>query len=132
MEALAVGACYDYRGTKHKTINGFNANSTYANAAAAYVTYQATEKLKLANRFEYATGSDGTWYPSAEVTDPNNALLGETFTVDYALWANVVTRLEFRWDHYIAGAAKPYPFGGGPNDGDKNALSLALNVIYRF
>jgi hypothetical protein len=138
IEALAFGASYDYRGTKNKDISGVTAGASYANASALYVTYQATEKLKLANRFEYATGSDGTWYTSAELTDRNNALLAETVTLDYALWANVVTRLEFRWDHYIAGApvhAQPwggYPYGSGPNDGDQNALSVALNVIYRF
>jgi hypothetical protein len=135
--ALAVGAAYDYRGTKHKTVAaGMDVGASYANASSLYVTYQASEKLKLANRFEYATGSDNTWYASNQALgNKDNALLGETVTLDYALWANVVTRLEFRWDHYISGAVvggTPYPYGGGPNDGDKNALSLALNVIYRF
>jgi hypothetical protein len=52
-------------------------------------------------------------------------MLGATATLDYNLWANVLTRLEFRWDHSYT--------GGIFNDGtDENALSLALNVIYKF
>ncbi len=136
IEALAVGASYDYRGTK-KQGNGDiftgGAPSTYANAMAGYLTYQATEKMRLANRFEYVNGSDGTWYNSNELTDRNNAMIGETVTLDYALWANVVTRLEFRWDRNVAGAGSLPPVGVAPNaSGDKNALSLALNVIYKF
>lgn len=136
IEALAVGASYDYRGTK-KQGNGDiftgGAPSTYANAMAAYVTFQATEKMRLANRFEYVNGSNGTWYNSNELTDRNNAMIGETVTLDYALWANVVTRLEFRWDRNVAGAGSLPPVGVAPNaSGDKNALSLALNVIYKF
>lgn len=134
LEGLSVGASYDYRGTKQ---NGpFGNSATYANATALYLKYQANEKLSFANRAEYASGSNGSWYFSPEGTDRNNELLGETFTVDYRPWGpNVITRAEFRWDHYLSGAATPgvpYPYGGGPRDGDKNALSLALNVIYKF
>lgn len=133
MEGLSVGASYDYVGT---TQNGVNYDTArYANAVAAYLKYQMNEKLSFANRVEYASGSNGAWYVSNEGTDPNNELFGETFTVDYRPWGpNVITRAEFRWDHYLAGAHVPgggYPFGGG-TEGDKNALSLALNVIYRF
>lgn len=130
LEGLAVGASYDYRGTKNK--NGIA--STYANATGAYVSYQATEKLKLNLRGEYASGSIGTWdfntVKAAGGAD-NEQFLGVTTTVDYALWANVITRAEFRWDHDMSGGQ---PAFGGVNafGGDKNALSLALNVIYKF
>jgi hypothetical protein len=51
--------------------------------------------------------------------------------VHYSLWANTITRLEFRWDTSLT-RDKPFggPIGGPPSD--KNALSLGLNVIYMF
>lgn len=53
----------------------------------------------------------------------------ETFTIDYQLFANVISRVEFRWDHDLtARGGSPAPFG---ND-DKDAASLAFNLIYRF
>lgn len=121
---LSLGASYDYRGTE--TVGAFN--STYANATALYLSYQATEKLKLNGRAEYASGTAGTWYFSGDPTDPRNEIFGATLTADYALWANVVTRAEFRWDSALNGGPGSRPFGVA----DKNALSLALNVIYKF
>ena len=49
-----------------------------------------------------------------------------TSTLDYALFANVVTRAEARWDTAIGGSnLRPF-------DGEKNDVSLTLNVIYKF
>ncbi len=124
LKALTVGYAWEYRGTKEKD----TVASSYANAASLYLMYQATEKLKLASRAEYATGTVGTWYsldPAATTTHPRNEVAAWTFTTDYSLWANVVTRAEFRWDHDLANQR---PFGVN----DNNALSLALNVIYKF
>lgn len=94
---------------------------SYANAYAFYAGYQLTEKLKLNNRFEYATSGYGAFLPGRA----EDKAIGETLTLDYALWANVVTRAEFRWDRAVDG-------GVGPFDGQKNDLSLAANIIYKF
>ena len=40
---------------------------------------------------------------------------GETFTVDYSLWANVITRAEFRWDRDLRGG--PGVFGNPDSSG---------------
>ena len=49
-----------------------------------------------------------------------------TSTFDYALFANVVTRAEARWDRAVGGSvARPF-------DNQKNDISLTLNVIYKF
>jgi hypothetical protein len=62
----------------------------------------------------------------------NNALYAVTATVQYDLWKNVLSRIEFRWDHSEHGMA----FGGvdanteGPNR--SNAYMLAANIIYKF
>jgi hypothetical protein len=136
---LTLGAAFDYR------FNGANAvtmasdsDSNWAWAAALYASFQATEKLKLNARADYTTGSDGTWYNGgiSSVTDTNgvttlvsdeqNELGSLTFTVDYSLWANVISRLEARWDHSLSGD-QVYN-----DDSDKNAFTIALNLIYKF
>lgn len=120
---LQVGYAWEYRGTKQ--IGGVP--SAYANAASLYLLYQAAEKLKFASRTEYATGSAGTWYTVNPATTPHprNQVFAWTFTTDYSLWANVISRVEFRWDHDLTSQR---PFGVA----DNNALSLALNLIYKF
>lgn len=127
LTGLTFGACYDYRanGLPYKTDG-----TSYANATAVYLSYQATEKLKFNNRSEYATGTKGTFFNVAD-NRHNDEVFADTFTVDYSLWANVVTRAEFRWDHYLD--QNPGAFGGNAvSDLDNNAFSLALNVIYKF
>jgi hypothetical protein len=52
---------------------------------------------------------------------------GSTLTLDYSLWANVVTRAEFRWDRAANFNSQIFGNGGKAND-----YSLALNVIYKF
>lgn len=129
MESVKLGLAYDHRfvGT-YGTTSG---TSSYAWAVAGYLSYKATEKLTLHSRTEYATGTDGTFgYFNALNNDNRNELLGVTLTADYSIWENVVTRAEFRWDSQLAGGSDTTakPFGVA----DKNALSLALNVIYKF
>jgi hypothetical protein len=102
----------------------FNAGvggQSYANAYAFYTGYQITEKLKANNRFEYATSGYGAFLPGRA----EDKMIGETFTLDYALWANVLTRGEFRWDRSVDGGANPF-------DGQKNDLSLTASVVYKF
>jgi exo-beta-1,3-glucanase (GH17 family) len=60
-----------------------------------------------------------------------------TTTVQYQLWANVLSRVEFRWDHVDGNA-----FGYGQTTTvssstysspmKKNDFMLALNLIYQF
>ena len=102
----------------------FNAGvggQSYANAYAFYTGYQITEKLKANNRFEYATSGYGAFLPGRA----EDKMIGETFTLDYALWANVLTRGEFRWDRSVDGGANPF-------DGQRNDLSLTASVVYKF
>jgi hypothetical protein len=119
---MSVGLAYDYRGTKEVGATP----SSYAYAAGLYLLYQATQKLKFALRPEYATGSAGSWYTApAGTVHPRNQLFGLTTTLDYALWANVISRAEFRWDRELTG------YGVFGNK-DRDALTLALNLIYKF
>jgi len=126
LETLTVGASFDYqgRGKDGNTVG----TSYYSWAADFYASFQATEKLKINTRAEYASSTGGFYYAANPGdNDPNNKLFAVTGTLDYSLWANVITRAEVRWDSALTGEK---PFGG--TNGDKNAISLAFNVIYKF
>jgi len=126
---LSLGLAYDYTSGLGST----SAKSgSYANASAVYLAYKASEKLTFNNRLDYTTASDGVLYgATATRKDKNNALISETLTMDYSLWDNVVSRVEFRWDHSLTSER---PFGGTVAGApiNKNAVSVALNLIYKF
>lgn len=121
LTGLGVGAAIDYR-----TVEITDTDTDYAAAFAAYLTYQFSEQLKLGLRGEYAQGSNGTWgAPSPD----GEELFGVTATLDYGLWANVLTRLEFRWDKDLSDGAGGFGTAASPED---NAVVLGLNILYKF
>ena len=115
IKELSLGASADL------LFNAGLGGQRYANAYAFYTGYQITEKLKANNRFEYATSGYGAFLPGRA----EDKMIGETFTLDYALWSNVLTRGEFRWDRSVDGGANPF-------DGQKNDLSLTASIVYKF
>ena len=115
IKELSLGASADL------LFNAGLGGQSYANAYAFYTGYQITEKLKANNRFEYATSGYGAFLPGRA----EDKMIGETFTLDYALWSNVLTRGEFRWDRCVDG-------GGNPFNGQKNDLSLTASIVYKF
>jgi hypothetical protein len=119
---LALGAAYDYT-------YGQTMKSDYANATALYLTYNM-DKWTFANRVDYASGSAGVFDGLAS-NGHADQLISETFTAGYSLWKNVITRGEFRWDHSLSADR---PFGGtvAGSPSNKNAVSVALNIIYQF
>jgi hypothetical protein len=55
-----------------------------------------------------------------------------TATAQYDLWKNVISRVEFRWDHCtdkFFGSNSNSSFSGPTR---KNAFLLAANIIYKF
>jgi hypothetical protein len=118
---LKVGAAYDYAGVSAQPVTADRA--AYANATALYASYQATEKLSLHARQEYAS-SDTTLLGARQ-------LFATTATVQYDLWKNVLSRLEFRWDHAADGSK---PFGGtvAGTPSKRNSFILLANAVYRF
>jgi hypothetical protein len=114
-------------------------DARYEDSVAVYVSYKATDKLTFNGRAEYANGMGlaGLTLENDNVPTPAfNKVAALTGTVQYDLWANVVSRLEIRWDHAADGSK---PFGGGyENDGTpdvpdkRNEVMLAANVIYKF
>ena len=121
VKGLKVGASYDYG---HIPVQNLLLESASAEALALYVSYQASEKLTLHARGEYFRVN-----PNNDVIGQDNQVLAITGTVQYNLWANVISRLEIRWDRSTAGSAGvTRPF----NDNDRSAVLVAANIIYKF
>jgi hypothetical protein len=59
-------------------------------------------------------------------------VVAATATLQYDLWKNVLSRIEFRWDHSASGS----PAYGGADPGDaptkKDSFILLANVSYKF
>lgn len=140
---LKVGAAFDYLGATDE----FGADEFYANAWALYTSFQATEKLSLHLRGEYTTTDTGLLGTGVQNThDSKSAIFSLTGTLQYDLWANVISRLEVRWDHQAGdadmngfGGNLVAPGGGGGGTGgtvstgsDRNAVMIAANIIYKF
>ena len=131
LKCLSVGIAYDYVALANATTFDENGdtvihNSGYQNASSLYLLWQATEKLTFNTRGEYFSQSQylvGSGMPSQA--------FAVTETVQYDLWKNVISRLEFRWDHSASGQ-DAY---GGTQPGSpslKNAFLVAANLIYKF
>jgi len=135
---LKFGACYDYF-SGHGSWGGAtgSGDTSWANAFAGYISYQATEHLSFHARAEYFWTAEGTAQAMSDargLTDADgnqipvaidDSVFSVTGTIQYDLWANVISRLEFRWDHAASGG-KPF------NNSDENAFLLAANIIYKF
>jgi len=120
---LKAGFALDYRHL-HDAPNGAADTWVYG----LYADYQATEKLSLHMRGEYVDDAAGLFSP---LTPANPARLFEfTYTVQYDLWKNVLSRVEFRWDH----ASNEQLFGGTVvgTPTRRNAVMFAANVVYKF
>jgi len=105
-------------------------------AIGLYGTYKATDKLSFNARGEYVEAdafSGGNYNSSLNLVEL-------TGTVEYDLWANVVSRLEVRWDQNLQGASDALGLlqnstytGTSPNyTTERSSVGLYANVIYKF
>ena len=126
--ALKFGAAVDYLEVHNASAANPSADSVAV--YGIYSTYQATDKLSLNLRGEYVVNYGA--FADASVAAPGGSNAEEvTATVQYSLWTNVLSRLEFRWDHVEQGNTYGYNqlTGGATKDND---FLLALNLIYQF
>jgi hypothetical protein len=131
LKGFKVGAAYDYAGVSSQPLSG----ASYANAVALYASYQATEKLSLHARGEYAS-SDALTSSGTPILGASK-VVATTATLQYDLWKNVLSRVEFRWDHAADGSDA---YGGTPVAGSttpvpgtkKNSYILLANISYKF
>jgi hypothetical protein len=117
VEGLTVGASWDYVDNLNGVAN------MYGYAWALYGSYQLTEQLKLSYRAELAGSSGGIHLPGGS---NDEQVFGNTVTLDYALWKNVISRLEYRLDSAVSGSVMR------PFDGQKSDHSLTANIVYLF
>jgi len=132
---LKVGTAFDLASVADSQ-TGAGPQNDSGWVAGVYANFQATDKLSFNARGEYFNLQAGV-NPYAFGT-PNlvNNGKGEEFTAtaQYNLWANVISRVEFRWDHIDVGNA----FGGAANFGftpgasNANSFLVAANLIYQF
>ena len=97
---------------------------------SGYVSLKATEKLTLLERVEHYT--DSTDRTGTVTTGQPSRILAVTSTVQYDLWANVISRLEVRWDHQADGNGRAFGANSAGAADRRNALLVAANVIYKF
>ena len=93
-----------------------------------YASFQATEKLSLHLRGEYVDDKAGLFAPQGALTQERVFEL--TYTVQYDLWKNVLSRAEVRWDHASNGNFFGGTVAGTPTR--RNAVMFAANVVYKF
>ena len=120
---LKVGAAFDYRDLHNAHFIG-KASDSSVWVAGLYASYQATDKLSLNGRYEHLEAN-------VDRSIAGTALDEFTATAQYNLWANVLSRVEFRWDH--SEHFTPYDSRAYGSAGiHDNAYMLALNLIYQF
>ena len=147
LSSLKLGASVDYLTIRDNAEvaaaagdGDFTGDGT-AWAGALYASFQATEKLSLNLRGEFVDDSAdvlamGSGFNTGDASDLGQSrakIWAFTGTAQYDLWKNVISRVEFRWDH---GDNGDY-FGANSNSSAfspsrRNAFLLAAQVIYKF
>ena len=131
------GGSYDYAKRTRDAAPGGRHSPISAWAITGYSSYQLTEKASVHLRGEFAQTDANIFGTGDQLPDGDSKLLGVTATLQYDLWKNVISRLEFIWDHE-AGDNNMKNFGGtgdpALSDGGRvrNRYTIALNLIYRF
>jgi hypothetical protein len=122
---VTFGAAFDYVQNLGggEGLGGAHVNE---NIWGLYNTIKATDKLSFNTRGEFW----GVDVKDSPVGYGNGVSLTET--VEYDLWANVVSRLEFRYDHVLrssSGGAYLIPTGEVDHT---TSYGLYANIIYKF
>jgi len=121
LTALKVGAAFDYLDMHNAHHGGGNSDGSQW-VAGVYASFQVNDKLSFNGRAEH------------EAINNSGTTLDEfTATASYKLWANVLSRVELRWDHtehYTGFDNSAYNLSG--TSIHDNAYLLALNLIYQF
>ena len=114
---LKAGFALDYRHI-HDSVA---ADDTWV--YGVYSSYQATEKLSMHLRGEYVDDKAGLFNGNPE------RVFELTYTVQYDLWKNVLSRAEVRWDH---GSNGKFFNGTAAAPTRRNAVMFAANIVYKF
>jgi hypothetical protein len=134
---VTFGAAFDYVQNLYGG-TGAAGNHNNVNVWGLYNTIKATDKLSFNTRGEL-WGVDNVG--GAGAAGYNNGV-SLTETVQYDLWANVISRLEFRYDHGLrSNGAGAYVLPNGVTTGyvqsgsynnERTSYGLYANLIYKF
>jgi hypothetical protein len=130
ISALKVGASADLVSANNAGVNPAtlinNSKNDSGWVLGLYGSVQATDKLSFNLRGEYydLEGSPTEYGPIYPLTNGRGEEV--TATIQYNLWANVISRVEFRWDHADSGDA----FAN--NSATADSFLAAANLIYTF
>ncbi|HEY4952907.1 MAG TPA: outer membrane beta-barrel protein [Verrucomicrobiae bacterium] len=116
---LTAGIAFDY--AEHYLAAPVNVWSL-----GVYATYKATDKLSFSGRAEYV---EGDAVNSSSNFNPD--LMELTATVEYDLWANVVSRVELRYDH-VLDDLNSVGDALGSDIAFRTSVGLYANIIYKF
>ncbi len=100
-------------------------------ALGLYGKYQASDKLSFSARGEYVEADS---YTASKYSGSLN-LVELTGTIEYDLWANVISRLEVRWDQNLQGGGNLLPntsYVSGNLTTKRDSVGLYANIIYKF
>jgi len=127
---IKVGAAFDLVSVANEVGGaGGNPHNDSGWVLGLYTSIAPTDKLSFNLRGEYydLTGT-GTFFGAIPTVVGGSNGKGEEFTatIQYNLWANVISRAEFRWDHADEGGAF------SDNGSNANSFLLAANLIYTF
>jgi hypothetical protein len=118
VSGLKAGVAFDYADYHNQPAGA----GDHQWVIGAYASYQATDKLSFHGRGEFFFTDGGA--------DPDTKIWEGTLTAQYDLWKNVLSRVEFRWDHSESGNLFGGETSGEPNR--RNAFVLLANVVYKF
>jgi len=129
---LTAGIAFDY---VHNYLGGatFSGDRLYNDVTVIglYATYKATDKLSLSGRGEYIHGQ----FNENDFGTPfgySSEAWELTGTLEYDLWANVVSRLEVRWDQTGSVNTPESVYYDNDTLAHKYSVGLYANVIYKF
>lgn len=133
---VKLGAAFDWLNFNNHKAAG-NSADDYIWVAGLFATISPTDKLSFNFRGEIVDATQiGAGTPIAnDINEPYYYYAGHyagevTATMQYQLWANVLSRVEFRWDHVDAEAFGATSDTTAPYK--KNDFLLAVNLVYQF
>lgn len=132
---LAFDYAQNYGGGFTGDVGGFSPDLRVDEwTVGAYTTYKATDKLSFNGRVEYLE-ADG--YNHGDYATSGN-LASVTGTIEYDLWANVVSRVEVRYDKNLSSGnltidgVDVYNYYLPLGTTQSYSVGLYANIVYKF
>jgi hypothetical protein len=109
---------------------GYDSNTWWG--AALYTQYKVSKLLTLAARGEYLH-EDAAINPKFGAIGVANDDFSETLTASFNIWDNLLTRVEYRYDHLTNGSTNPGVNGGKNNVATyTNQDEISVEAVYSF